>query len=215
MAATFPQVALTKGAWTLVAAGPLLLQNATAAYGKIAVRLFFNSAEPTNSDAGILVELASDEPLFVASNNNVYALPVTASAPVVLSYMPVTSETSTTNSNLTTVANTVAANGPGKGLQPSGLTAVSGTLSAAGSTPSFAPLSGRSFNISVFGMFSGTVELERQLDGVNWLPVTQAGAVRQWTAPFSESAIDAQTGALYRLTFTALSAGTANFLISQ
>lgn len=105
----------------------------------------------------------------------------------------------------------------GIGYGPSGITPVTGSFGAAGQSATFSPMPGRDFNVSLWGTFSGTVQLERSLDGAaNWLPITAAGTqLYQWTAPASETASEAEAGVLYRLNCTAYTSGTINYRLSQ
>lgn len=75
----------------------------------------------------------------------------------------------------------------------------------------------RSFNISVWGTFVGTVQLERSFDnGTTWLPLTAGGTqIEKFTAPASESVDEFEVGVLYRLNCTAYTSGTINYRLSQ
>lgn len=99
----------------------------------------------------------------------------------------------------------------------SGKTAVASTFTATGASASFAPISRRGFNVSLWGTFVGTARLERSFDGgTTWLPLTAAGiALYTWTAPASEIAEEPETGVLYRLACTAYTSGTINYRVSQ
>lgn len=99
----------------------------------------------------------------------------------------------------------------------SGVTAVSGTFVATGQSATFIPIAGRAFNISLWGTFVATVQLERSFDGgTTWLPLTAAGTqLYVWTAPASELAQDDEYGVRYRLNCTAYTSGTVNYRISQ
>jgi len=99
----------------------------------------------------------------------------------------------------------------------SGKTPVTGTFAATGQSSSFTPLGGRGFNISLWGTFVATVQLERSFDsGTTWLPLTAAGTqLYKWTAPASESAQEDEVPVLYRLNATAYTSGTVNYRISQ
>lgn len=92
--------------------------------------------------------------------------------------------------------------------------AVTGTFAATGQSASFAPL-GRDFNVSLWGTFVGSVQLERTFDnGANWLPITADGTqLYVWTAPASESASDPEQQPVYRLNCTAYTSGTVNYRI--
>lgn len=99
----------------------------------------------------------------------------------------------------------------------SGKTAVAATFTATGVSASFAPVSRRGFNVSLWGTFVGAVRLERSFDGgTTWLPLTAAGiALYAWTAPASEIAEEPETGVIYRLSCTAFTSGTINYRVSQ
>jgi hypothetical protein len=93
---------------------------------------------------------------------------------------------------------------------------VTGTFGATGQSAAFAPISARPFNVSVWGTFSGSVQLERSFDGSAWLPITAAGMqLYVWSAPASEVAEEPEYGVLYRLNCTAYASGTINYRMSQ
>ena len=98
---------------------------------------------------------------------------------------------------------------------PSGLTPVVGSFSATGNSASFAPLSGRPFNISLWGTFAASCALQRSFDGSTWLPITASGApVMNFAGPVSEQWGESEVGVQYRLACTVTS-GAVNFRISQ
>ena len=102
------------------------------------------------------------------------------------------------------------------GYSPSGTPTVTGSFAAPGQSASFLPLAGRPFNISLWGSFTGSVQLERSFDGTNWLPVTAGGVqVCKYTAACSESFTENETVPVYRLNATALSVGSASYRLSQ
>jgi len=71
-------------------------------------------------------------------------------------------------------------------------------------------------NVSVSGVFTGTLQLERSFDGGDtWIAITAAGAPIEFTGPFSEEIEEAEAGMLYRLNAVALSAGAANWRFSR
>jgi hypothetical protein len=80
-----------------------------------------------------------------------------------------------------------------------------------------ADLTAAGFNVHGFGVFVGTVRLEKSIDnGANWRPLTLAGvATSTWTAPWSERQIESEQGVLYRYNCTAYTSGTASNYISQ
>ena len=103
------------------------------------------------------------------------------------------------------------------------LNVITGSFTATGVSPSFSPLGSyppappRDFNVSIWGSFTGSIQLERSFDnGSTWLPITAAGTqLYIWTAPASEVAEEPEQGPIYRLHCTAQSGGTANYRISQ
>lgn len=95
-----------------------------------------------------------------------------------------------------------------------------GAFSAIGNSPLIVPradLSITGFNASAWGIFVGTVQLQRSFDqGSTWLPLTASGVgISTWTAPFSEKITEVESGVLYRLACTAWTSGTLNYRISQ
>jgi len=93
----------------------------------------------------------------------------------------------------------------------SGLVPVTGSFAATGTSASFTPIAGRGFNVSLWGAFSGSVQLERSFDsGTTWL---QAAAAR--TAPDTFVCLDAESGVQYRLNCTVYSSGPINYRVSQ
>ena len=99
----------------------------------------------------------------------------------------------------------------------SGVAAVTGTFTATGQSASFDPLQGRNFNISLWGTFVATVQLERSFDsGTTWLPITAAGThLFKWTAPASEQNQEDEYIVIFRLNCTSFTSGTVNYRISQ
>jgi hypothetical protein len=75
----------------------------------------------------------------------------------------------------------------------------------------------RVFNISLWGTFVATVQLERSLDGgQNWLPLTAMGSqIYLFTGPCSETVEECEATAQYRLNCTAYTSGTVNYRISE
>lgn len=106
---------------------------------------------------------------------------------------------------------------PGALLGASEKTPVAGTFVATGTSSSFAPLPGRSFNVSLWGTFVGSVTLKRSFDGgTTWLPITALGsALYSWSGPVSEQTQEDESGVLYRLECTAYTSGTVNYRVSQ
>lgn len=100
----------------------------------------------------------------------------------------------------------------------------SGTFTGAGLGLPFSPVfdsrapeAGASFNISVWGTFTGTIRPVRSFDkGVTWLPVTYVdGSAIAWTAPFSTGFEEAEDGLLFALEAMTGFTGTANYRLSQ
>lgn len=100
---------------------------------------------------------------------------------------------------------------------PSGVTPVTAALTATGSTSAFTPIAGRDFNVSVWGTFVGSIQLERSFDsGTTWLPITAAGTqLYVWTAPASEQASEPEYAVQYRARVTSYTSGTLNVRLSQ
>ena len=112
---------------------------------------------------------------------------------------------------------TVPVNNSGTGYAASGVSPVSGTFTGTGQSASLTPIAGRGFNISLWGTFAASVQLERSFDGgTTWLPITASGVqLFKWTAPASEVNQEDQASVLYRLNCTSFTSGTVNFRISQ
>ena len=96
------------------------------------------------------------------------------------------------------------------------------TFTATGQSASFladgiGDLVDRAFNISLWGTFVATVQLERSFDnGTTWLPLTANGSqVYRFSAPCSEPCDETEAGVLYRLNCTSFTSGTVNYRISQ
>jgi len=95
------------------------------------------------------------------------------------------------------------------------------SFTATGQSSSFLPdgvddLISRPFNLSIWGTFVGTVQLERSFDnGVTWLPLTALGSSLAFTAPCSETFTECEASVIYRLNCTAYTSGTINYRLSQ
>ena len=78
-------------------------------------------------------------------------------------------------------------------------------------------LQDKPFNISLWGTFVATIQLERSFDGgTTWLPLTAMGnQIYQFSAPCSETCVETEAGVLYRWNCTAYTSGTVNHRISQ
>jgi hypothetical protein len=72
------------------------------------------------------------------------------------------------------------------------------------------------FNVSLWGTFAATVQLERSFDaGATLLPVTYVdGSALSWSGPVSTTLSEPESGLLYRLNCTAFTSGTVNYRIS-
>lgn len=95
---------------------------------------------------------------------------------------------------------------------------VSGTLSATGAGSTIlAPTGATVLNVSAWGTFSGTVQVERSFDGgTTWLPLSRdvVGSAASFTAPFSLQVRETESGVLYRLNCTAYSSGPISYRLS-
>lgn len=89
-----------------------------------------------------------------------------------------------------------------------------GTFVATGQSTTFQAAHGK-FNMSLWGAFVATVQLERQIDGTNWLPCTNLGASVTFTAPCTEVIDEPETSVSYRLNCTSYTSGTVNYRLSQ
>lgn len=70
-------------------------------------------------------------------------------------------------------------------------------------------------NISLWGTFVATVQVERSFDnGTTWLPLTALGSSIPFTAPASEVFDEGETGVQYRLNCTSYTSGTVNYRLS-
>ncbi len=180
--------------WTDLGAGPLTVATRNAEFADVKL---------VRSDIAPAAAVTDGEPLrslrFFGGPAHVWAL-----APV----DPV--------SLIVTAPDAGQADG-GLGYATSTAKPVSGSLSAGGLTPSFLPLAGRAFNISLWGSFVASVELRRSFDkGATWLPITASGVqLYAWTAPASESAQEDEVGVLYCLDCTSFVSGLVNYRVSQ
>ena len=95
------------------------------------------------------------------------------------------------------------------------LQVASGTLTSLDDAGSSIMLRGN-FNISVWGTFVATVELERSFDGgTTWIRVTFSdGGILAYTAPASAVWSEAEYGVLFRLRCTAYTSGSINWRLS-
>lgn len=71
-------------------------------------------------------------------------------------------------------------------------------------------VSGRHFNVSVYGTFVGTIAIQRSFDeGVTWMDA------KVFTEPFEGIGIESEIQVQYRFNCTALSSGTAYCRLGQ
>jgi hypothetical protein len=92
-----------------------------------------------------------------------------------------------------------------------------GTFSAAGAGTSPLPFIGN-FNVTIWGTFVGTVQLERSFDGgATWIVAAKdtSGTAAAYTAPCSLVCSEPESGVIYRLNCTAYTSGTVSYRISQ
>ncbi len=175
---------------------------------------------------------AGPSPVGYTAPDGVNAVAVTAATP-----LPITGAVTITPGAAPQPANITQVNGaalaPGNPLPaspvygPSGVTAVSASLTAAGATGALTPVAGRGFHVQLSGTASATCYLERQLDGATWAPITvTAGGVTtplyNWIyagAALTEDVVEAQFGAAYRVDcgaqLGAFASGTLAVRLSQ
>ena len=93
----------------------------------------------------------------------------------------------------------------------SGVVPVTGSFAAIGASATFVPAAGRGFNVSLWGSFSASLQLERSFDsGTTWL---QAAAAR--TSPDTFVCLEPESGVQYRLNCTVFASGPINYRVSQ
>jgi hypothetical protein len=99
---------------------------------------------------------------------------------------------------------------------------VSGTFTATGQssvkTNGGLPNFKGTFNLSLWGTFVATVQVERSFDdGVTWLPLSRdvLGSVMTFVQPVTLSLYEQEAGVQYRLNATSYTSGTVNYRISQ
>jgi len=98
---------------------------------------------------------------------------------------------------------------------------VSGTFGATGQSGSFVSDANNNlgtFNVAVWGTFSGSVTLERSFDGgTTWITCGKdsSGTAATYTAPASLTVSEPEQNVLYRLNCTAYVSGTINYRISK
>lgn len=101
---------------------------------------------------------------------------------------------------------------------------VVGSFAATGESASFSIPGNRGpatapilLNVTIYGTFSATVEIQRSFDGSTWhtLSKDSDGNAASYTAPISLKVEECETPVEYRLACTAYTSGTANYRISQ
>lgn len=93
---------------------------------------------------------------------------------------------------------------------------VTGTFAATGQS-SGAVFYG-DFNVSIWGTFVATVQLQRSFDGGStWIPCCQdaTGALANYSAPMSMIASEPEHQVFYRVACTAYTSGAVNYRLSQ
>ena len=96
-------------------------------------------------------------------------------------------------------------------------TALTGAFNTASHTTSAIVMLEGLFNISFWGTFTATAQLERSFDGgTTFLPATTdaTGTVAAWTAATSVVAVEPEPGVYYRLNCTSYTSGTLNYRLS-
>jgi hypothetical protein len=73
------------------------------------------------------------------------------------------------------------------------------------------------FNIAIWGTFTGTVALERALDGVNFVAVATdgTGTAASYTSAVSVTGVEIESEVTYRFNCTSYSSGTIHCRLSQ
>lgn len=195
---TYAPVVLSGEGWVNLGPGPLLVQNLSPSYivnQSVFVRMFYGSAAPEAEEVGFSVLLTTDRPYRANTLLDVWAL---CTFPAV-SVLCLPDTASAAQSGITTLAGSTLA----------------GDFTATGQSNAFTPLAGRGFDVSAWGTFVGSVQLERNIGG-QWLPLTVNGqAAYKWTAPFTETVNEPVYGVQYRLNCTAYTSGTINYSFNQ
>lgn len=89
------------------------------------------------------------------------------------------------------------------------------TLAGAGQTTPPTAFTGR-FNLSIGGLFEGTVVVDRSFDGgVTWVPCTHLGSAVEFLGQASEILQNGERGVLFRARMAAHSSGAAIVRLSQ
>lgn len=97
---------------------------------------------------------------------------------------------------------------------------LSGTLTALNQT-SLTVRVYRHFNVSLWGTFSATVQVQRSFNAVDggstWIPVSldSTGTAADYTAAVSVTGYEPEDEVYYRFQCTAYASGTVNYRLSQ
>lgn len=98
---------------------------------------------------------------------------------------------------------------------------VTGSFVATGSSAAFAPSNvgdgPATMNLAVWGVFVGTVIVQKSFDGgTTWIQTTANGvATHSLTTPAAETDAEWESNVLWRMTCSAFTSGTINYRISQ
>jgi hypothetical protein len=105
----------------------------------------------------------------------------------------------------------------GSGYSSSGTTPIINSFNSSAQSSNFIPLAGRAFNITLYGTFVATVQLERSFDGgINWFYITSNGfQLFKFNSICSEQYQEDQVGVLYRLNCISYTSGTINYRLEQ
>jgi hypothetical protein len=103
---------------------------------------------------------------------------------------------------------------------------VSGSFVATGQSAAFIPVPGPHvflrgsghFNVTIYGTFAGTVQLQRSFDaGTTWHTVSKdsSGSDAAYSAPISLVCLEPENNVQYRLNCSVYSSGTINYRLSR
>ncbi len=96
-------------------------------------------------------------------------------------------------------------------------TVQTGTIGALNAASGGIPLLGN-FNVAIWGVFVGTVQVQTSFDGgTTWIPVVnkRTGSNITFTTPGAIQEDEVEPGVLYRVQMTAYTSGTASYRISE
>lgn len=96
-----------------------------------------------------------------------------------------------------------------------GANAVTGTFTAAGTSPSIVLRGG--FNTALWGTFVADIQLEQSYDnGTTWLPVSMdgTGTPNEYTGPCNIAWVQPERDVMTRFNCTAFTSGPVNYRIS-